>query len=88
MTEVLNVVKKIIKIWCKGNLKFKKKNKYYEQKNLQLNINKAKSKLFWKPKLTIAESINFTIEWYKKTLIYKENPYLVTKNQIQEFLKH
>ena len=69
-------------------MKFKKKNKYYEQKNLQLNISKAKKNLSWKPKLSIYESINLTVKWYKETLIYKKSPYLVTKNQIKEFLDH
>jgi len=86
VTDVLTVVKKIIKIWGKGKLKFTKKNKYYEQKNLQLNISKAKKKLSWKPKLSIFDSIYFTVEWYKQTLIQKKNPYTVTKNQIKEFL--
>ena len=87
VTDVLTVVKKIIKIWGKGKLKFSKNNKYYEQKNLQLNINKAKKNLLWKPKLSIFESINLTVKWYKLTLIDKKNPYEVTKNQIKEFLK-
>ena len=86
VTDVVTVVKKIIKIWGKGKLKFTKRNKYYEQKNLQLNISKAKKKLSWKPKLSIFDSINFTVEWYKQTLIHKKNPYTVTKNQIKEFL--
>tara|TARA_Y100000816_G_C26106304_1_gene588105 strand:+ start:2915 stop:3979 length:1065 start_codon:yes stop_codon:yes gene_type:complete len=88
VTDVLTVVKKIIDIWGKGKIKFSKKNKYYEQKNLQLNINKAKKKLFWKPKLSISESIKLTIEWYKEVIIYKKSPYLITKNQIKEFLNN
>ncbi len=88
VTDVLTVVRSIIKIWGKGKLKFTKKNKYYEQKNLQLNINKAKKRLLWRPKLSIFESINLTVKWYKQTLIDKKNPYLVTKNQIKEFLDH
>ena len=87
ITQFIEVVKKIINIWGKGKLKFSKKNKYYEQKNLQLNINKAKKELLWKPKLSIFESINLTVKWYKLTLIDKKNPYEVTKNQIKEFLK-
>jgi len=88
VTDVLTVVKKIIKIWGKGKLKFSKNNKYYEQENLQLNINKAKKKLLWKPKLSIFESINLTVKWYRQTLIDKKNPYDVTKSQIKEFLNH
>ena len=45
---------------------FKKKINTMNKKNLQLNINKAKKKLFWKPKLSISESIKLTIEWYKE----------------------
>ena len=42
-----------------------KKIKYYEQKNLQLDIKKAKKKLNWSPKLSI-DQIKITIEWYRK----------------------
>ena len=65
ITNVENVVKKIIKYWGKGKVKINKKKQFYEQENLQLNINKAKEILNWSPKYSIAQSIRLTVEWYK-----------------------
>ena len=42
LTNVENVVRKIIKYWGHGSYRKHKKIKYYEQKNLQLDIKKAK----------------------------------------------
>ena len=44
VTSVLEVVKHLIKFWGKGSCHVKKSN-FYEQKNLQLNITKAKKLL-------------------------------------------
>ena len=65
ITSVHEVVKKIIKYWGKGKVKINKKKQFYEQENLQLNINKAKEILNWSPKYSIAQSIRLTVEWYK-----------------------
>ena len=35
-----------------------------KQKFLSLNINKAKKELKWKPKLTLSQTVEFTIDWY------------------------
>ena len=71
VTSVLEVVKKMIKIWGSGKIIHKKNFNYYEQKNLQLNISKAKQKLKWKPYYTISQSVKTTIDWYKKVYIEK-----------------
>ena len=42
VTSVLNVVKTMIDSWGSGKIVYKKNFKFYEQKNLQLNIFKAK----------------------------------------------
>lgn len=62
-----------------------KNKKYYEQKNLQLNINKAKQKLHWFPKLTIDQSIKLTTEWYKEVLIKKTPVEEITMQQIKKY---
>ena len=80
------VVKKIIKYWGKGKIKINK-NKFYEQKHLQLNINKSKKYLKWRPKLSISESIEQTINWYKQ--IHYKGPKIaetITKMQIRDFI--
>ena len=88
ITSVLKVVEKIIKFWGSGRIKAQNKKKFYEQKNLQLNINKTKKKLKWFPNLTISESIYLTCEWYYKVLNKKDSAYNVTINQIKFFMKN
>ena len=85
VTNVLTIVKRIVKKWGKGRIIFKKQ-KFYEQINLQLNINKSQEILKWKPKLSILESVDFTVEWYKKVLIEKEDIIKITKYQINKFM--
>ena len=87
ITSVLEIVNKIIKFWGQGKVKFNKKQKFYEQQNLQLDIRKAKNRLKWKPKYSITESVNVTNEWYKKTLIEKQSPLEITTKQIKDFIR-
>ena len=76
------------KIWGSGKIIFKKNFKYYEQKNLQLNIEKVKKDLKWKPLLSINESVKNTVDWYKEVYMNKKSPQEVTKNQIIEYFKN
>ncbi len=85
LTTVKKIVEYIIKFWGKGKLISKKKS-FYEQANLQLNINKAKKNLNWKPTYNIKDSVKFTTEWYYKVLKEKKSPQLVTKNQIIKYM--
>ena len=86
VTNVLKIVKEIVKFWGKGKINFKKNQKYYEQINLQLNINKSKKILKWKPKYSITKSIHITVDWYKKVLIEKYNVEKITAKQIKEYM--
>lgn len=88
VTSVYEVVTKIIKIWGSGKIKFKKNFKFYEQKNLQLNIAKAKKELKWKPIYTIGQSVKNTVDWYKDIHVNKKSSQEVTKNQILEYFIH
>lgn len=87
LTNVENVVKKIIKFWGYGKYKKNKKIKYYEQKNLQLNISKANKILKWSPKLSINESIKITVDWYKNALIDEKSYSQITEKQILDYIK-
>ena len=86
VTNVLKIVKEIVKFWGKGKINFKKNQKYYEQINLQLDINKSKKILKWKPKYSITKSIHITVDWYKKVLIEKYNVEKITAKQIKEYM--
>ena len=85
-TTVLKIVNQIVKFWGKGKIKLSKKQKYLEQKNLQLNINKSMKILKWKPKYSITKSVQITAEWYKKVLAEKFNAEKITEKQIKDYM--
>jgi len=58
-------------------------NALHEAKLLSLDINKAKYKLDWKPILSLKETIEFTIEWYKN--YNSENVLELCQQQIDEY---
>ena len=81
-------VEEILKFFQKKNKKFSymvssKKNDH-EAQMLYLDSSKAYSKLGWKPKLSIYESLNLTSVWYEK-FINKGS--VQTIKQIQDFQK-
>ena len=88
VTSVYEVVKKIINIWGSGKIKIKHNQKYYEQKNLQLNISKAKKILKWVPFYTINQAVKTTVEWYKNVYLRKITPRDATINQIMEYYEN
>jgi len=87
VTSVLSIVKYAIKYWGYGSLKIKKQKKFYEQTNLQLNIEKTKKILKWKPKYKIQKCVQMTIEWYKKVLDKNTTPEDITKKQILDYME-
>ena len=86
VTNVLEIVKEIVKFWGRGKITFKKNQKYYEQTNLQLNIEKSMKILKWKPRYTIAKSVQITAEWYKKVLTEKFSVEKITEKQIKDYM--
>lgn len=85
LTTVKKIVEYIIDFWGKGKL-IAKKNNFYEQENLQLNISKAKKKLKWVPTYNIKKSVIFTAEWYFETIKNKKSPIEITKRQILKYM--
>jgi len=84
--SVKNFIKKISKKWPKISWKIKNTNKFYESSLLQLNNSKAKRVLNWKAKLSINETIDFVVDWYKNFNINKKNIFSVSQNQIIKFM--
>lgn len=85
ITTVKKIVQYIIEFWGKGKL-IAKKNNFYEQANLQLNISKAKQYLKWRPTYNIKESVKITVDWYYLVLQRKKSPSQVTENQIKKYM--
>ena len=59
----------------------------HEAKFLSLNINKAKRELNWKPKLSLNQTINFTVDWYKNFFEDQKMQDLST-NQINKYMDY
>jgi CDP-glucose 4,6-dehydratase len=87
VTSVKEIVNYIMKFWQKGKTTLKKNNKFYEQKNLQLSIVKAKKDLNWWPTYSVEKSVKITAEWYFNVKEKKINAFEVTKKQIIDYMR-
>jgi CDP-glucose 4,6-dehydratase len=85
LTTVKTIAEYIIQFWGKGKM-ITKKNNFYEQVNLQLNSNKAKKFLNWKPTYSIKNGVKMTTDWYLRVYKNKENPQVVTESQIKKYM--
>ena len=85
--SVREIVELIINYWGSGSIEIKKTKKFYEHHYLRLDIRKAKNYLKWKPTYDVKESVNVTIDWYYRVLKNKENPILVTNDQIDQYMR-
>ena len=84
IVNVWEVAEKIVKNYGKGNLKdISDPNALHEAKLLLLDITKSRFELGWKPTLTIDESIELTVEWYKRYI--NEDVYKLCIEQINKF---
>ena len=83
---VLEIVRKIVLQWGADpkKIKISRSNNFDEAKLLVLNINKSRQELKWRPRLSLDQTIKFTVEWYK-SLISNENMSHVTIKQINNF---
>ena len=72
--KVSEIVKLLISEWgdTKNKIIVKKNKKFHESHLLSLNINKAKKELNCQPRLTLNETIKFTVDWYKSYFLNKE----------------
>lgn len=84
--NVRNLVKLLIKYYGKGDWKdLSNKNLKHEAKLLSLDINKAKTRLHWKPVLDVEETIEFTANWYNKYT--SKNVLEVCQDQIGQYMR-
>jgi CDP-glucose 4,6-dehydratase len=84
IVTVWEIAEKVIKNYGDGELKdISNPSDLHEAKLLALDISKARFELGWKPTLNINETIELTIDWYKR---YKnEDVYDLCVEQIEEF---
>lgn len=86
IATVWDIAFKVVQNYGKGELKdLSDPNALHEAKLLMLDISKAKFELGWEPRLNIDQTIELTIDWYKR---YKtEDVYSLCLEQIENFCK-
>ena len=62
---IVNLIKKNWSIKNKVLIKVEKNKKFHESRLLSLDIKKAEKELSWRPKLSLNETIEMTVNWYK-----------------------
>lgn len=84
--SVWEIATEMIKCYGSGSLKdVSDPNALHEAKLLMLNINKAKTRLGWLPRLNVHECILMTVDWYKR--YREENVYDLCIEEISRFLE-
>ena len=87
--KVITMVNLLSKQWDENRKKkivIRKNKKFKESQLLSLNIEKARRELGWKPRLTLEETINFTIDWYK-SFFSNGDIESITNYQIEYFIE-
>lgn len=87
ISDVWTVASEVIKDYRKGELKdISDPNALHEAKLLMLDINKAKFKLGWTPRMDLKECIALTVDWYRE---YREKSVSeLCIKQIKEYISH
>lgn len=87
ISTVWDVATRVLADYGHGELKdLSDPNAPHEANLLMLDINKAKFRLKWKPKMNIEQTVALTVEWYKR---YRtENVYEVCVEQIKNIWRN
>ena len=85
VSRVWDVAAELVKNFGKGELKdCSNPNAVHEAQLLMLDINKAKTKLGWKPRLNMQQCLALVADWYKR---YKnEDVYSLCVEEIEKFI--
>ena len=84
VSTVWEVASEVIKNYGSGELKDSSDpNAVHEANLLMLNINKAKSKLGWYPRMNIQQCIELVVDWYKR--YQTEDVYALCVEEINKF---
>jgi CDP-glucose 4,6-dehydratase len=87
--DVQTLTEKVVKAWGNGTWQIisQKEKVPHEANYLMLDISKSKTRLGWGPVFTMDETIQKTIEWYKKYYSKSTDMYKFSFAQINNFLR-
>lgn len=85
IANVWDVATKVIQNYGSGELRdLSDPNALHEAQLLMLDISKAKFRLGWEPKMNIDQTVELTVDWYKK--YDSVNVYNLCINQIKQYI--
>lgn len=86
VATVWEVASELVKKYGKGTLKDSSNpNAVHEANLLMLNINKAKKRLGWKPRMNMSQCMELVVDWYKR---YRyDDVYSLCVEEIEKFIK-
>jgi len=85
VSTVWEVATKLIQCYGKGELKdISSPNALHEASMLMLNIDKAKNRLGWRPRMDAMQAVALSADWYKR--YQKEEVYHICLDEIEFFL--
>ena len=84
VVSVKKITELIIQFWGSGKIR-SKKNKFKEQKFLQITSEKSKKYLKWKPNFNIKKAVKVTSNWYFCVEKKGIDPIKITNQQINEY---
>lgn len=86
IASVWDIATKVIRNYGNGELKdLSDPNQLHEAQLLMLDISKAKFRLGWEPRMNINQTIELTVDWYKR--YRSDNIYELCLNQIIKYLQ-
>ena len=77
----------ILKNWKGSWRHIKEKHPPHEDKRLQINNDKSKKELRWRPRLSFSEAVRLTMEWYQDSLDPNFDAYIICQKQIKKYEK-
>lgn len=82
---VAALVREILKKWPGRWERLREKNPPHEAGRLQLNNRKAWQHLRWKPRLSFAQSVGMTMDWYRASIQPNFDAFQYCRQQIKEY---
>lgn len=85
ISTVWDVATKVVENYGKGELRdLSDPNALHEANLLMLDVSKAKFQLGWEPRMNIEQTVELTVEWYRR--YQKEKAYSICVDQIINFI--
>jgi len=80
------LVRQILKNWPGRWRRIREKNPPHESGRLQLNNQQAWRELGWKPRLSFAQSVAMTMDWYRESIHPNFDAFQACRQQIEEYV--